>query len=239
MARRYFGDANPLGQHFQMGDQSAPKYEIVGVVKDVKHLSLREPARPTLYLPFFQEPGDRGLTFALRTAARSGAMTVAIRGVVREIDPTAQVRDLRTMNDLVNWAVRQERVLGRPVEDPSRTPSAVIHHKRHNYFAVLGLRLLRGRDFTELDQESAPGVAILNETLVRNYFPDEGPLGKAIKLLVDDREKWFSIVGAIADVKNVSCMREAAEGAVCSILWRSVLLFYIASRFLTETRANW
>ena len=154
-------------------------------------------------------------------------------------DPTAQVRDLRTMNDLVNWAVRQERVLGRPVEDPSRTPSAVIHHKRHNYFAVLGLRLLRGRDFTELDQESAPGVAILNETLVRNYFPDEGPLGKAIKLLVDDREKWCSIVGAIADVKNVSCMREAARGAVCSILWRSVLLFYIASRFLTETRANW
>src|SRR5438034_812998 len=51
LAKRYFGNANPLGRHFHFGDQLEPNYEIIGVVKDVKYRSLRDPAqRPILHI---------------------------------------------------------------------------------------------------------------------------------------------------------------------------------------------
>lgn len=46
MARRYFGDADPLGRRFYTTNQQW-KFEIVGVVKDMRYMSLREPSSPT------------------------------------------------------------------------------------------------------------------------------------------------------------------------------------------------
>ena len=111
MARRYFGDSNPLGRRFYSTDQPEQKFEIVGVVKDVRYRSLRRPSTPAYYLPFFQNPGNMGMTFALRTTSDSGALTRSLRQVVREVDPTVQMRDLRSLNDVVNTALRQERAL--------------------------------------------------------------------------------------------------------------------------------
>jgi putative ABC transport system permease protein len=111
MSRRYFGDANPVGRYFYFTGRPEQKYEIVGVVKDAKYLSLRAPAPPTYYVPFFQEPGDMRITFALRTMSDPGALTHSIRRVVREVDPTVQAHDVRSMDDVVNTSLHQERVL--------------------------------------------------------------------------------------------------------------------------------
>jgi predicted permease len=108
MARRYFGDANPLGRRFYTTYQPERKFEIVGVVKDVRFKSLREPSYPTFY--FLQNSGY-GATFALRTTSDTAAMDSNIQGVVRAIEPTAQVRDLRTLNEVVNTSLHQERVV--------------------------------------------------------------------------------------------------------------------------------
>jgi predicted permease len=111
MARRYFGDSSPLGKHFHFGDALLPNFEIVGVVKDIKYESLRTPAPPTYYLSYFQRPIDAGLTFMLRTTKNSAALAGACRSIVAEVDPSGRTRDLRTMNDVVNGSVHQERVL--------------------------------------------------------------------------------------------------------------------------------
>jgi predicted permease len=111
MARRYFGEANPVGRRFYSTDQPEQKFEIVGVVKDVRYLSLRKPSPPTYYLPFFQNPGNMGMTFALRTTNDSGALVASLRQVIREVDPTVQMRDARSLNDVVNTSLHQERVL--------------------------------------------------------------------------------------------------------------------------------
>ncbi len=111
MARRYFGDANPLGRRFYSTDQPEQKFEIVGVVKDVRYLSLRQPSSPTYYLPFFQNPGNMEMAFALRTASDSAALAASLRRVVREVDPTVQARDVRSLNDVVNTSLHQEHVL--------------------------------------------------------------------------------------------------------------------------------
>src|SRR5262249_27989289 len=72
-----------------------------------------------------------------------------------------------------------------------------------NYFRTMGIKLVAGRDFTEQDTPNAPGVAIINEALVKRYWPNEDPLGKQIKLgRFNSDAPWMTIVGMASDVKQ-------------------------------------
>lgn len=66
-----------------------------------------------------------------------------------------------------------------------------------NYFHAMGVTLLRGRDFNEQDRTGSVPVAIVNETLAREYFPGEDPLGQRFQW--GDRD-IFTIIGVAADV---------------------------------------
>jgi macrolide transport system ATP-binding/permease protein len=68
------------------------------------------------------------------------------------------------------------------------------------YFQTMRIPFVQGRDFDERDQESAPGVAIINETMARRYWPGGNALGSRLKLAKD----WLEIVGIAKDVKNRS-----------------------------------
>ena len=68
------------------------------------------------------------------------------------------------------------------------------------YFQTMRIPLVRGRDFNERDQEGAPGVVVINETMARHYWPGGDALGRRIKLTKD----WLEIVGIAKDVKNRS-----------------------------------
>ena len=112
MARRYFGDANPIGRRF--GNYSQPdkfRFEIVGVVKDVRYVSLREPPPPAYYKLAFHAPDGWGMTFAMRTMSDASALTATLGRVAREVDPAIRVRDVRSLDDVVNTSLHQERVL--------------------------------------------------------------------------------------------------------------------------------
>lgn len=62
-----------------------------------------------------------------------------------------------------------------------------------DYFATLGIPLVRGRFFTEHDNESSANVAIINGAAARRYWPGEDPVGRRISLGADD--DWREIVG--------------------------------------------
>jgi putative ABC transport system permease protein len=64
------------------------------------------------------------------------------------------------------------------------------------YFAVMGVRLLQGRTFSETDQAGAPPVAIINEYLARLFFPDRNPIGQ---FLPSDSPKKTMVVGVVAN----------------------------------------
>ena len=74
------------------------------------------------------------------------------------------------------------------------------------YFQTMGMRLLRGRLFTNADQEGATPVAIINESFARNHWPGEDPVGKRFRYLdnIPERAKtrYLTIVGVVADAKN-------------------------------------
>ena len=65
------------------------------------------------------------------------------------------------------------------------------------YFQFMGIRLLEGRDFTELDQASAPAVMIVNETFARHFFGGASPVGR----VVHDGGSTVTIVGEVKDSK--------------------------------------
>jgi predicted permease len=72
------------------------------------------------------------------------------------------------------------------------------------YFATLGIPVTRGRDFNESDVYEQPFVAIVSESLARETFPGEDPIGRRIKCGLDQPDVWMTIVGVVGDVRQAS-----------------------------------
>jgi hypothetical protein len=68
----------------------------------------------------------------------------------------------------------------------------------------MGIPLLRGRDFTTADRYDSPFVAIMGESLARESFPGIDPIGHTIQCGLDASQKWMTIVGVVADVRQDS-----------------------------------
>ena len=71
------------------------------------------------------------------------------------------------------------------------------------YFHLLGLTLLRGRLFSEFDNDTAPQVAVVNEALARTYWPNEEALGKRFKS-AKPGSPWITVVGVVANARTES-----------------------------------
>ncbi len=89
-----------------------------------------------------------------------------------------------------------------PVPQRSQLPSAAFNPVSDNYFQTMGMRLLRGRQFTEADSPNSPHVAVINETMARRFWPNENPIGKKLKQgWPESNTPWREVVGVVADVK--------------------------------------
>ncbi len=74
------------------------------------------------------------------------------------------------------------------------------------YFTAMGIPLLAGRGFTEADTADAPKVAIVNELLARELWPNENPIGKQIQL-----ENLIPVVGVVGNIRH-SGLSEKPQG---------------------------
>ena len=73
------------------------------------------------------------------------------------------------------------------------------------YFRALGLAVREGRALTEQDDEGAPPVVAVNETLARSFWPGEGALGKRFKVgAPDSPQPWLTVVGVVEDVRQMA-----------------------------------
>ena len=71
------------------------------------------------------------------------------------------------------------------------------------YFNALGIPIVRGRHFTERDNQASPGVAIVSESLARRFLSNDDAIGQRIKLGGRDSTRpWLSIVGIAGDVRD-------------------------------------
>jgi predicted permease len=111
LAKRLFGDANPLGRRLGFGSgDTRDNAEVVGVVADARFSTLREPAPVTVYAPFRQH-GQHVATFAVRAAAGDPSRLLAsVTAAVASIDPNVPVHRARTQRAQIDQAVRRERL---------------------------------------------------------------------------------------------------------------------------------
>jgi predicted permease len=75
-------------------------------------------------------------------------------------------------------------------------------HVSPGYLPALEAALVRGRFFTEDDDGTKPGVAVINESLARKFFPGEDPVGQKIANDEGGRDTEWEIVGVVSDVRE-------------------------------------
>src|SRR5262249_53291445 len=112
-ARGYFPTEDPIGRYVSnvganqnVGDPQ--RWEIVGVVGDVRHNSLTRPAAPELYLPYQQNSWSWG-NFFVRTTNDPAALTRSFTEAVRSGDKTVPVTNIQPLTQAISDTVAQAR----------------------------------------------------------------------------------------------------------------------------------
>jgi putative ABC transport system permease protein len=160
---------------------------------------------PTSSYREFPKVADYYATLTQRISDIGGVETVAA---------TAALPFAREIPFLGNFAV-QDRVAPEQGEEPT------AHYRQvtPGYFEAMGIEITAGREFALQDDRESRGVAVVNETLARQYFPDEDPIGKTLDGLPPHLAlggflvESFEIVGIAEDVKYFGL----AEGAEPSL----------------------
>jgi predicted permease len=108
-AKKYFPNENPIGQHFGSSIETTNQLEIVGVLKDAKYNSVRDPAPPTMYVPYHQTRAGSAV-IEVRTAADPTSVTSGVREAVRQVDATLPMMDVSTQLEQVERRFQQEKL---------------------------------------------------------------------------------------------------------------------------------
>jgi putative ABC transport system permease protein len=94
-------------------------------------------------------------------------------------------------------------IVGRPPVEGKDTPGAGWMSASPGYYSVFKIPILRGRDFADSDTAAAPGVVLINQTLAKQYWPKENPVGQQIIIGKDVgpefEEPARQIIGIVGD----------------------------------------
>lgn len=107
-------------------------------------------------------------------------------------------------------------IVGKPMpEHQSELPMALQYIVEPDYLKVMQIPLKRGRFFTTADNEHAPAVAVIDESLAAKYFPDKDPIGQYLDLNTDasdpDKVPNPRIIGVVGHVNQWGLDRDAAS----------------------------
>ena len=108
-ARKFFPNENPIGRRFGSSPETSGTLEVVGVLRDAKYDSVRDPAPATMYVPYAQTRLNNAV-FELRTAAAPSTVMGPVRDTIRQIDPNLPVTDVSTQIENVEKRFAQEKL---------------------------------------------------------------------------------------------------------------------------------
>ena len=128
------------------------------------------------------------------------------RDLIDQIDSLPGVQSASAINHLPLagdfWQVSIVKE-GDTATSPAELPLAVYRVCLPRYFQTMGASLRAGRDFSERDNLTSPGVVVINESMARRQWPNEDPIGKRLALHHPARDpKWLTVVGVVNDMKQ-------------------------------------
>jgi putative ABC transport system permease protein len=143
---------------------------------------------------------------------------------VQELLERIQTKPGVTAAGAVNFLPMTGRFWGAPLRVPGRAlpPGQPFHGypllrpATPDLFRSLGIPLRRGRFFTDHDGPRSPAVAIVNETMARQYWPHEDPVGRRVETQDGraDPMRPFEIVGVVGDTKQDLLLKEQGFGGI-------------------------
>jgi predicted permease len=108
-AKKYFGDANPIGK--RIGTDDTLDTTIIGVVKDAKYITMRSEMRRHFYLPLSQEPRLSDLAMHIKTKGDPNLAIEQVRSVVKGLDGHLPIYNIKTLTAEIDESLVQERLV--------------------------------------------------------------------------------------------------------------------------------
>jgi len=126
---------------------------------------------------------------------------------LRELHSLPGVRSVAAASTLPvsgQGAVIHFNIQGRPPRNGSEYIMANYRTISSEYFQTLRIPLLQGRWIESTDRENTPPIVVINEAMVKTYFPNENPIGKKMQIgaTPDNTVPWMLIVGVVGNVKQ-------------------------------------
>ena len=121
-----------------------------------------------------------------------------------DVQKAAAVEDLPITDGNSMWSILID---GAPQTTVANAPAAMPQKVTTDYFETMGIRLLRGRTFTEADRPDAQLVAVVNETMEKKMWPGKSAVGGTVKLL-SEQMPWATVVGVVRDVRSRGFLEE-------------------------------
>ena len=177
-------------------------------------LFLRSMERAYAIEPGFQ---TRNLAVFLTNPGQAGYGKAQTKAFYREVrDRVAAMPEIASVSwasNLPLWGrtMNRLRVEGHEQRSKADTITSVVNTVDINYFETAGTPIEAGRDFTRMDQETSTPVAIINEKMAHDYWPNEDALGKRIQL---PDEKSMRVIVGVARTANYSTLAEPPQACV-------------------------
>jgi putative ABC transport system permease protein len=108
LAKQYFVNENPIGQRLVLGINDFSG-NIVGIVRDVKHVGLDAETKPEIYVNYAQGPYWSDMNLLVHTSGEPFAVAAAVRREISAIDRQVPVARIRTMDSILSDSVAQQR----------------------------------------------------------------------------------------------------------------------------------
>ncbi|HKQ61735.1 MAG TPA: ABC transporter permease [Candidatus Polarisedimenticolaceae bacterium] len=129
------------------------------------------------------------------TATRHDFYT-RVLSAVRELPGVRHTAYITGLPMVMSGGLRSVSVGGREA-DPQGGDLASLRYVTPGFFATLGIPLLRGRDVSDADTQQSLPVAVVSESLARQYWPGQDPLGRSFRFGNAERR----IVGVVRDIR--------------------------------------
>jgi predicted permease len=108
-AKRYWGDDNPVGAFGRFDGPKGDRFQVIGVVGDVKNDGLNYPTVPEFYIQSFIYRKE-SMNFVVRSDRAVSSLLPEIRRIIRGIDPEQPITDVTTMREIIEQTMTLERV---------------------------------------------------------------------------------------------------------------------------------
>ena len=148
----------------------------------------------------YPAPKDVALHVRLEEALRSvpGVQSVTLT------DNPLVAGDMSNSDFIIEGAPKVEHKRG------DNSGNASLADVGHDFFSVMGIPVIAGRAFTLQDVNSTQRLAVVNQTLVRQFFPHDNPIGKRFALDDDpEKQQWIEIVGVVGDTRYSNLKEES------------------------------